>query len=116
MGFSVVSTPEEVVSEIGRRLAALRISRKLTQAELALRSGVSKRVVERLENGMGRPALESFVQICCALSLQDRFKSLIPEQTPSPADILLGRKAAKRVRHAKGGTAKGKAALWGTDP
>ena len=114
MAFSIVSTPGEVVSEIGKRLATIRISRKLTQAELALRAGVSKRVVERMENGKGRPSLESFVQICCALALQDRFGALIPEQTPSPTDILLGKKAAKRVRHAKGGDSK--EALWGTEP
>lgn len=114
MKFNITATPQETVQEIGRRLAVLRIARNLTQAELATRAGLSKRAVERLETGAGRPSLEGFVQICCALALQDRFEALLPEQSPSPADIFRGKRPAKRVRHSKNGTAH--TALWGSEP
>ena len=113
MKFNITATPLETVREIGRRLAALRIANNLTQEELAARAGLSKRVVERLENNGGRPSLEGFVQICCALALQARFEALLPEQSLSPADIFRGKKPAKRVRHSK---TAARAALWGTEP
>jgi len=114
MKFNITATPQETVREIGRRLAALRIARNLTQAELAIRAGLSKRVVEKLETGAGRPSLEGFAQVCCALALQDRFEALLPEQSPSPADIFRGRTPARRVRHSKAAAAR--AARWGTEP
>ena len=114
MKFNVVATPQETIGEIGRRLAALRIARNMTQADLAERAGVSKRAVERLEKGTGRPSLEGFVQVCCALALQDRFEGLLPEQSLSPEDIFRGRKPAKRVRHSK--TAAARAVRWGNEP
>ena len=86
----------------------------MTQAELALRAGLSKRAVERLETGVGRPSLESFAQICCALALQDRFEALLPEQSPSPADVFRGKAPARRVRHSK--TAVARTTKWGTEP
>ena len=101
MTFSITATPQETVREIGRHLVALRIARNLTQAELASRAGLSKHVVERLETGAGRPSLECFTQICCALPLQDRFEALLPEQSLSSADIFRGKTPAKRVRHSK---------------
>lgn len=113
MKFSIVATPQETVREIGRRVAALRLARNMTQAELAARAGLPKRAVERLETGTGRPSLEGFVQICCALALQDRFETLLPEQSPSPMDILRGKKPAKRVRHPKTAAREPR---WGTDP
>ena len=114
MKIGITTTPQEAIREIGRRVAALRIARNLTQAELATKAGLSKRVVERLETNAGRPTLESFVQICCALALQDRFETLLPEQSPSPADIFRGRAPARRIRHSKAAAAR--AAKWGAEP
>lgn len=114
MKFTITAAPQESVREIGRRVAALRIARNLTQAELAAKAGLSKRVVERLETDSGRPTLESFVQICGALALQGGFEALLPEQSPSPADIFRGKAPAKRVRHAK--IDAGRTARWGTEP
>lgn len=114
MKFNIMATPQETVGEIGRRLAALRIARNMTQADLAVRAGLSKRAVERLETGKGRPSLEGFVQICCALALQDRFEGLLPESSLSPADLFRGKKPARRVRHSK--TAAARAVRWGTEP
>lgn len=114
MKFNIVATPEETIREIGRRVAALRVARNMTQADLAARAGLSKRAVERLETGTGRPSLEGFVQICCALALQDRFEGLLPEQSLSPEDIFRGKKPAKRVRHSK--NAATRTIRWGVEP
>ena len=42
------ATDEAVLSELGGRLAQVRLERNLTQAQLAEQAGVSKRTVERL--------------------------------------------------------------------
>ena len=51
MKYNVAMTEDEALRESGRRLAQIRLSRNLTQAELAQRAGVSKRTLERLEMG-----------------------------------------------------------------
>ena len=47
----------EVCVRIGRLLARLRITRKVKQTDAALRSGLSRNTVYRLEKGDPNPAL-----------------------------------------------------------
>lgn len=98
MKFEITATPDEVIAEIGARFAALRIARRLTQAELAARSGLSKRTVERIEQGAGNLRLDALVRICTALNLTDRFELLLPRVELSPKDVFEGRELPKRVR------------------
>lgn len=113
MNFNITTTPQEALAEIGKRLAAHRVARKYTQAELAVRAGVSKRGIERLESGVGHPSLETFLSVCCALALQDRLETLVPALSLSPEDLFRGKKIACRVRHSKAsGSAKRK---WGDE-
>ncbi|THD64882.1 MAG: XRE family transcriptional regulator [Phenylobacterium sp.] len=51
MKFQSFSTDEFITAKLGRRLEAERLAQDLTQAQLATQAGVSKRTVERLENG-----------------------------------------------------------------
>ena len=64
MKFDVMMTEEEALREAGYRLAQIRLSRNLSQAELAARAGVSKRSLERLESGMGNTRLNLFFSVC----------------------------------------------------
>lgn len=73
-----------ILSELGGRLAAIRLQRNLTQAELAGLAGVSKRTVERLESGAVAAQLSAFLRICRALGLLERFELLLPESAPGP--------------------------------
>ena len=57
--FSNADTAEEICREIGRRISLNRRSIGLSQEELAARSGVAKRSVERLN------IVRSFMMICC---------------------------------------------------
>ncbi len=58
-----------------------RLCRRLTQQELAQRSGVSRRTICRLEAGGGFPTISVAVKLCHALecSLEEVF----------PTDVLL---------------------------
>lgn len=77
-------TDEQVLKLLGERLLGVRLGRNLTQGELAAQAGVSKRTVERLESGEVAIQLSSFVRVCRALGLLERFEMLIPEPAPSP--------------------------------
>ncbi|MDP7014958.1 MAG: helix-turn-helix transcriptional regulator [Pirellulaceae bacterium] len=80
-------TDKAICLELGSRLERIRLDRNQTQAQLAESAGVSKRTVERLENG--QPVqLTSFIRVCRELDLIERIDSLIPEPVPSPIDQI----------------------------
>lgn len=87
-----------VLQRLGARLAAHRLARNLTQAQLAEAAGVSKRTVERLEAGATATQLGGFLRVCAALGLGDAVDRLLPELPASPlAQLRLGRQARKRA-------------------
>lgn len=98
MKFDVVMTEDEALCEAGKRLAQIRLGRNITQQELALRAGVSKRSLERLEAGEGGLRLGVFFAVCGVLGLMSGFESLLPEVQLSPQDILEKRTLPKRAR------------------
>lgn len=92
------TTDEAVLSEMGRRLAQVRLGKNLTQAQLAAKAGLSKRTVERLEAGGVAPQLSGFIRICRALDLLERFELLVPEPVASPmAQLKFGGKRRRRA-------------------
>lgn len=94
-----------ILGELGLRLAAARLERNLTQAELAAEAGVAKRTVERLEAGESSQ-LANLVRVVRALGLAANFDLLVPETPPSPiAELKLrGRQRERASRRAKRGT------------
>jgi transcriptional regulator with XRE-family HTH domain len=82
------ATDEAFLSELGGRLARLRLDRNLTQAQLAAQAGVSKRTVERLESGSVATQLSCFIRVCRVLDVVERFDALVPEPIPSPVEQL----------------------------
>ena len=92
-------TDEAILSELGARLSAVRLSRDLTQAQLAHDSGVSKRTVERVEAGQSAQ-LTSFIRILRTLDLLDGLELLLPPPQPGPMDLL--RRAGKIPQRATG--------------
>ena len=92
-------TDEAILAELGARLSAARLSRNLTQAQLARNAGVAKRTVERVEAGQSAH-LTSFVRILRALDLLDGLDALLPPPQPAPMDLL--RHHGKAPRRATG--------------
>lgn len=83
---------QTVLTELGKRVAAHRIDHQLTQAMLAARACVSKRTVERLENGHS-VQLIYLLRIVRALGLLDVLDQVIPAPVSS-----LAPSPRKRVR------------------
>lgn len=81
------STDSALLSELGGRLARYRLRANLTQQSLADEAGLSKRTVERVENG--EPVqLVSFIRLCRALDLLEGLDRWLPEPAPSPIERL----------------------------
>ena len=93
------NSDEATLAELGERLARTRLERNLDQRQLAVEAGVSKRTVERLEDG--EPVrMSSFVRVMRALDLLDRLDQLVPEPLPSPIERL--KTSGRRRRRASG--------------
>ena len=94
MKINELLTDDAVLIEVGRRLAQHRISLQMTQARLAEEAGVSKRTVERFENGESAQFL-SVIRMFRALDLLPNLDAMIPGVAASPLDAV---KRKGRVR------------------
>ena len=105
------ASDEAILSELGGRLARVRLEQNLTQAQLAEQAGVSKRTVERLESGSVATQLSGFIRVCRVLDLVERFDLLVPEPVPSPVEQLKLR-GRKRQRASARRKAKSSSKKW----
>ena len=106
------SPDAEILREIGGRLARARIARELTQADIALRAGVSKRTVERIESGASTQTA-NWVRLMRALGLLDALDAAIPAGRLSPLALIGGKRERKRVRAQQ--SAPSEPWTWGDD-
>lgn len=87
MKITNLSTDTAVMEQLGQRLAKLRLSRQLTQAQLGEAAGVSKRTVQRLEDGSA-PQLVNLIRCLRALDRLDALDAVLPSDTVNPIDLL----------------------------
>lgn len=107
-------TDQALLERIGARLAQRRLSKNLTQGQLAEQSGLGLRTVQRLELGAAATQLSGFLRVCRVLGLLDRFDTLIPEEAASPMALL--KQASHRRQRATGkkaASAEPKKWTWG---
>jgi len=98
MKLSELLTDEVVLFEMGERIAKYRIDLNMTQDMLAVKAGVSKRTVERIESGQSTQ-LSNFIRILRGLELFSRLEILLPELKPGPIELLKNQgRNRKRVR------------------
>ena len=106
---------DAILEELGHRLRQRRITKGLTQAELAREAGVSKRTVERIEAGAAAQTL-NLVRILRVLELLGGIDQLVPEAGPSPLDLLKRKgKARKRATSRRTATSPRDNWSWGDD-
>ncbi len=104
-------TDEALFKLIGERLARLRLTKNLTQGQLAEQAGLGLRTVQRLELGAAATQLSGFMRVCRVLGLVERFDALIPEEAASPM-AQLKQQGRKRRRATGKKTAEGKLKKW----
>ena len=76
---SNIKTPTNIATEIATNMRARRKEAKLTQAELAKKSGVSLGSLKRFEH-QHAIALESLLRIGIALECEDAFRTLFAQR------------------------------------
>ena len=90
-----------ILDRFGTRLKAYRISRGLKQQELALESGVGVSTIAKIESGQS-VSLSLLISVMRTLGLLENIDLLVPEQKPSPIEMLkMHGKQVKRVRTKK---------------
>jgi len=107
-------TDDVLLKLTGERLARLRLSKNLTQAQLAEQAGLGLRTVQRLELGAVATRLSGFIRVCRALGLVERFEVFIPETAASPiAQLKLQSRKRQRASRRKSEAAKPVKWTWG---
>ena len=91
-----VATSDQIEAALCKRLESIRLSRNITQAQLAEEAGVSPRTIGRLEKGQG-VSMDTFIRIMMALSIQQDLEVLLPDPTVRPIERA-GMGAGERQR------------------
>ena len=81
----------EILSEIGSRMKAFRITKNITQQVLAERSGLNRSTIRDLENGKSLNML-SMIQVFRSLDLLSKLEDLLPGTESGPV------KASRQVK------------------
>ena len=80
---------ESLGAQIGRVIRARRRAAGQTLEELTTRSGLSKTILSRIENGRGNPSVETLFRIARALELP--LSALLEDGSPPAARRILAR-------------------------
>mgnify|MGYP003472449646 CR=1 FL=1 len=107
-------TDDALLKLLGERLAGLRLTRNLTQRQLAEQAGLGLRTVQRLEQGAAATHLSGFIRVCRVLGLVEQLDTFIPEPPVSPMAQL--QQQGRKRRRASGkpaATAAPKKWSWG---
>lgn len=83
-----LTTDEQIMTELGERIARIRLDLNMTQAELAEEAGLGTRTVQRLEHGTVAANMTGFIRVLRALKMADRLDLLVPKPEPSPMALL----------------------------
>jgi transcriptional regulator with XRE-family HTH domain len=91
-------TPEELQSELGRRLQRLRLSKNVDQRTVAEKAGITHAALQNLEAGRGS-SVKTLVRTLKALNYLDGIEILAPEPTINPLALLKTNRLPQRARH-----------------
>ena len=80
-------TNDAIEKEVGQRMKMMRLKKNMTQNELAMKSGLSRVAISRIERGHG-VTFSSLVKILRVLNLLQNLEKLTPPPQPSPLDLL----------------------------
>ncbi len=106
-------SPETLTFEIGTRIERLRLSRNITQAELADDAGISERTLRRLESGAGA-TLDTLVRVLLALKIHQNLDLLVPDSRVRPIERVRTGGSERQRSRSKVSAKPTKQWHWGT--
>lgn len=90
-------SPASLPTTVGRRLRDVRLQRNVTQADLAVRSGVSTPTLAALEDGRG--TLQTLASVMYALGRESEWETLLQPDPPRTLDeVAAPRPKRQRAR------------------
>lgn len=108
------ATSEQIEAALCARLSRIRLSRNITQKQLADEAGVSLRTIGRMENGEG-VSLDTFIRALIALRVQHSLEILLPDPAVRPVERV-SESGEERQRARPKVTSEGQEAwTWGDD-
>ena len=110
-----MKTSQHIESEIGSRLARLRLSRNVTQATLAEDAGIGLRTLRRLEAG-DPSTLDTFLRVALALDLGETILGAIPTGQIRPIERVSRTGSERRRARPRPPERKDPTWTWGDDP
>ena len=97
-------TSRALRTELGRRLAKLRLARNVTQRALAEDAGIGLRTLRRIEAGQPS-SLDSLLRLAIVLGLADGLLKAVPSQEIRPIErVDSGGRKRRRARPRKRGS------------
>lgn len=91
-----VASSEQIEVALCKRLEHIRLSRNITQAQLAEEAGVSLSTIGRLEKGKG-VSVDTFIRVLTALGIQRNLERMLPDPMVRPVERM-GRSGRERKR------------------
>jgi transcriptional regulator with XRE-family HTH domain len=107
-----ISSSNAIAAMLCRRLEEIRLSKNITQAELARQAGVSRSTMTRIADGMSI-SLDSFIRVVKALGLADHLAVLLPDPAVRPVELVTH--AGQQRRRASGKRRSAKPWSWGDE-
>jgi len=96
-----IATSAQIEAALCKRLESIRLTRNMTQEQLAEEAGLSLRTIGRLEKGQG-VSLDTFIRVLMALKIQHNLEALLPDPSVRPIErVGIGTGKRKRARPAK---------------
>lgn len=93
-----MATSDQIEATLCKRLENIRLSRNMTQMQLAKEAGVSPRTIGRLAKGQG-VSVDTFIRVLTALGIQQNLEALLPDPSVRPIErIDIGGGERKRAR------------------
>ena len=86
---------EAILEELGGRLQRVRLNRNLTQDALAKQAGISRRALQKAEDG-GVTTVETLVNILRGLAELPQLEQFLPEPSLSPVQMAKLQGATRR--------------------
>ena len=93
-------TNQDIIAFLCRRLKEYRLAARISQKEMAEKSGVSLTTISHLEQGVNRNiTLNNFISLLRVLGLEQRLSDLLPELPVPPIALKqMNKYIPKRVR------------------
>jgi transcriptional regulator with XRE-family HTH domain len=82
-----VATSKQIEQALCEQLKRIRLSRNITQEQLAREAGLSPWTISNLERGQG-VSLDTFIRVMAALGIQQNLAALLPDPTIRPIERI----------------------------